>query len=841
MAFSMLNWQIPGEPPTIRRRERTPSRGAARRARLWMETLESRLTPTTSTWSGASSALWSDNGNWSNAPANTNDLAFPTVATNTTNTNDLTTANAFGNFSLTGSGYVIGGSPISLTGSIDSDQATGVNTVNLPITLTTSPTVTVDHATSSLVLGGVIDGTVGLTKTGAGLLDLTQTNTYSGTTTVTAGTLQVDGAQGGSAVTLGTGTTLSGVGTVGAVTSAAANITPGDNGTAGAMTVNGGLTLDASSTASFTLDGPTAGTNYSQLVVSGAINLASANLNLTLGSGFTPTGNQQFTIIHNTGNTPITGTFASLPQGAVTTVSGQPFRISYVGGAGNDVVLTHLLASSISLTTSPNAPVAGQQVTLTATVTPTGGTGTPTGTVQFFNGTTSLGTQTLSGGIAILPTSLLTAGPNVITAKYLGDANFNGITSAPSTVTVSLANTTTTVTSVPNPSGSGQSVTLTATVVANVPSSYTPTGTVTFSDAAGTLGTGTLSVGGTPAADTATLNVSSLPIGANSITATYGGDSSANTSTSNAITQTVTEGTAGVVLIASKLNPVAYEAITLTANVSDLVGGGSPTGNVDFFANDQQIGTATITNGSAVLVTTQLPIGPDVISAIYEGDSKFSAATSNPQDVTVGTLQEQLINQVYLDVLDREPTLPELDTWRTEITLGTPMKTVIRDIVYSREAVTNSVVQTFNTLEGVIPSQAQVVAALSPPNTGYATVNASILGSQHYYEINGATPDSWVTAMYTAVTGTEVPTATQTKLVNALKNGASRYDIALGVIESKAGREGTVDQLFENILNRDPTDSEAAYFARLLGQGIPLRLLTYDLLTSEEFIVNFSG
>jgi trimeric autotransporter adhesin len=799
-----------------------------------METLESRLAPASSVWNGATSALWSDDTNWSTPPATANDLSFPAVGTNTTNTNDLTAVSAFGNFNLTGGGYVIDGNPISLTGSIDSAQNSGANTVNLPITLATSPAVTVDQTAASLVLGGVIGGTVGLTKTGPGTLDLTADNTYTGNTTVSAGKLQVDGAQGGSPVSLGTGTTLLGAGTVGAVTAAAANIAPGDGGP-GILTVNGALTLDTTSTATFALNGTTAGTSYSQLVVSGAIKLGSANLNLILGGGFTPTANEQLTIIHNTGTTAITGTFASLPEGAVTTVSGQSFRISYVGGAGHDVVLTHLLASSITLNTSPAAPVAGQSVTMTATVTAAGGTGTPTGTVQFFNGTASLGTGTLSGNTASLATSSLPAGANNLTAKYLGNANFNAVTSSVATVTVAKTSTTTTVTSVPNPSASGQSVTLTATVTANSPSTYVPTGTVTFSSATGSLGNGTLSAG------KATLNVSNLPIGTSTVTATYSGDSSATGGTAATTTQTVGQGTAGIVLTAAKLNPVAYEAVTLTAKVSALIGGGSPTGTVTFFANDHQVGTATITNGSAVLITTKLPIGADVVSAIYEGDTNFATATSNPLDVTVGTLQEQLINQVYLDVLNRDATLPELDTWRTEITLGTPMKKVIREIVYSREAVFNSAIQAFWDIEGVIPSEAQVIAAVSPPNTGYATVNASILASDHYFTIHGGTVDSWVPAMYLDATGTDIPAETQTRLVDAVNGGASRYDVALGVVGSEPGRVETVSQLFENILTRSPTQSEAGFFAGLLAQGVRRRLITYDLLTSKEFILNFSG
>ena len=69
------------------------------------------------------------------------------------------------------------------------------------------------------------------------------------------------------------------------------------------------------------------------------------------------------------------------------------FSITYKGGTdGQDVVLTSLLATTTTVSPVTDPPVSGQSVTLTATVTPASGTGTPTGTVAFLasiNGTRS--------------------------------------------------------------------------------------------------------------------------------------------------------------------------------------------------------------------------------------------------------------------------------------------------------------------------------------------------------------------------------------------------------------------------------------------------------------------
>ena len=46
------------------------------------------------------------------------------------------------------------------------------------------------------------------------------------------------------------------------------------------------------------------------------------------------------TAISNTAATPIAGTFANLPDGAILTVNGNNFQASYEGGDGNDLTLT---------------------------------------------------------------------------------------------------------------------------------------------------------------------------------------------------------------------------------------------------------------------------------------------------------------------------------------------------------------------------------------------------------------------------------------------------------------------------------------------------------------------
>ena len=102
-------------------------------------------------------------------------------------------------------------------------------------------------------------------------------------------------------------------------------------------------------------------------------------------------------------------------------------------GSSNAVTQTvaaALTATSTTVQASPNPATVGQTVTISATV--TSPSGTPGGSVTFFDGTTAIGSQTLSsGGTASISTSSLAVGIHSITATYAGNSTYAGSTSAP--------------------------------------------------------------------------------------------------------------------------------------------------------------------------------------------------------------------------------------------------------------------------------------------------------------------------------------------------------------------------------------------------------------------------
>jgi len=244
----------------------------------------------------------------------------------------------------------------------NSDTVGAVTLTNGSITGSGAGTLTgtgsnfdVRSGTISAKLGGL----VGLDKTTSGTVTISSDNStggYTGATTVSAGTLIVDGNISTSSLTTVNGTgILSGSGTLGSVTIAATGThSPGNSPgivNTGDYTMAGSLNIEAI--------GNTAGIGgHDQVNVTGVVNL-SGTLNTQFTAGTYVNGNLLFFLL-NDGTDAITGTFNNLAQGAiVTNFGGFDWQISYNANGdslgspsftgGNDVALMAIPEPSSAL------------------------------------------------------------------------------------------------------------------------------------------------------------------------------------------------------------------------------------------------------------------------------------------------------------------------------------------------------------------------------------------------------------------------------------------------------------------------------------------------------------
>lgn len=330
------------------------------------------------------------------------------------------------------------------------------------------------------------------------------------------------------------------------------------------------------------------------------------------------------------------------------------------------------IPTATTLTPSANPSPFGASLTLTATVTSSGGT--PTGNVTFYDNGNPLGTVALSSGSAQLTTSSLTIGIHTLTASYTGGAGYLP-SSAPSvSETINKAASSLALNSSANPAAIGASVTFTATVSGSV---GTPSGSVAFTDGITPLATVALSGG------VATYTTTTLTGGSHTIHATYAGNATYASST-NSLVQVITTGST------ISFDPSLYWKLESGGNVTLTVTrtGGNISGvaTVDYNTADgtaeagdrytTSSGTVTF-NANETSKTFNVPL---LNNGTIEGKQTFQVLLSNANAAVLGQAS------ATVEVMDD-------DTASTDFSFPLDGQ---NDIVWRNETTGDTKVWTFN-------------------------------------------------------------------------------------------------------------------------------------------------
>jgi hypothetical protein len=453
-------------------------------------------------------------------------------------------------------------------------------------------------------------------------------------------------------------------------------------------TVNGSLVLTdnnlnaTSATQTISLTGTAAAANPT---ATQAVSSSSLSVNQT--TSFTP-------VTGSGGTAPLTYSVSpALPAGlsfSSTTgaITGQPTAASStttytvtvtdansLTGTATFQLSVSALAATLGVTAAPASPsTVNTLITFTAQLSGVALTPAhPTGTVTFaVNGSASPDCpdmQVNASGRATCTTNSLHAGSNSITATYSGDINFTVATAGRATQTVNPMDTTTTVGSTPNTSSDwtlDHPVTLTARVVPS-PSgtAYVPySGSVTFTDNAGSITGCSSAVAVNTTTGVATCTAAALIAGSHNIVATYAGDTNYNGSTSSTLPNTVDKAATTTVVASSSTgnHSTVNDSVTFTATVAPnpvpslanelaisgsvafyMDGSGTPISGCSSAPSSYSTSTG---NATATCTTTSLTAAgsPHAIVARYAGDSNYNSSdnSATPMSQTVSALAATL-------------------------------------------------------------------------------------------------------------------------------------------------------------------------------------------------------
>jgi hypothetical protein len=279
----------------------------------------------------------------------------------------------------------------------------------------------------------------------------------------------------------------------------------------------------------------------------------------------------------------------------------------------------------------------GSAVYLRADVSGNSGNGVPTGTVTFLDGGKSISgisALALNSQGNVLPTNptlTFTAGTHSITAGYSGDPSFNASNSPAGSFVITQAQLS--ISPIGLPAFAPIGIPVNMTVQLNgIDCGNPPTGTITFFTGSTQIG----SPQGVQASvnpvncqifDSVTLATSALPLGTNSVTAKYSGDTNYATATSTPSSidiqiPTSTTNSASVTTIQRGSSVTFIAKVTATQSA-----GSGLTGTVQFF-DDGNFDTAVpVSNGMATFTTSSFSVGTNVVEATYNGDNNYGASS----------------------------------------------------------------------------------------------------------------------------------------------------------------------------------------------------------------------
>ncbi|MEI6603733.1 MAG: DUF6288 domain-containing protein [Verrucomicrobiota bacterium] len=403
-------------------------------------------------------------------------------------------------------------------------------------------------SSNNLLLSGPITSAVGtgsIYKAGTAILTLAGPNTYTGTTTVAAGTLAIASTSalghGALAVSSGAKINLNFAGSCQVASLSLGGIAQA-NGSYGSTSSNATYKNDTWFSGSGVLGVGPATTTALTLTGGATPSIVGASLTFTATiSGNAPTGNVSFyagtTLIGSSG---LNGSSqASVSTSSLATGS-YSITAQYAGNATNAASTSAAMPIEVVITTSPPAPPTSLAATAGINTVGLAWTASSNASSYTVKRAATIGGPYIALGNTDSTTYTDGPLPHGITYFYVVSAT-NGIGESTDSGQVSAAvvglASTTSLASSPVTSGSyGAPVTFTATVTASA------TGTVVFSDGVTLLGTATVN------ANQATYTTSSLAVGSHAISASYGGDTTFAPNTSTSLAYTVNKATATVTL-----------------------------------------------------------------------------------------------------------------------------------------------------------------------------------------------------------------------------------------------------------------------------------------------------
>jgi len=464
-------------------------------------------------------------------------------------------------------------------------------------------------------------------------------------------------------------------------------------------------------------------------------------------------------------------------------------------------------STSVTITSSSLSFVPGNAITLTATVADTANSPTiPSGTLSWSDGNAgglfSSTTCTLSAGMCTTSYTPSSSATNSITmtGTYAGDSTHQTSSGTYSVAANTIDSTSVTVTASPSTMTAGEQTAVTVRVADTSNSQSVPTGTITLNDGSG---------GGIFSSITCTLSAGTCNItytGPSTIqnpitlTATYGGDSTHQTSSGTSQLSPSTQDLTSVTITSSSPSFVVGTAITLTATVADT-------------ANSQNVPTGTITwsdgNAGGLFSSTTCTLSAGMCTTSYTPSSSATNSITMTGTYAGDSTHQTSSGTSQLSQSNQDPTSVVITSPQSTISSGgqVTMTATVADTLNSQNVPTGTITWSDGNAGGIFGSSScslssgtcNITYTASSTVQNPITITATYSGdnidqiSSGTSQLSPSTQDA--TSVLVTLSPSTISSGEQVAVTVTVNDTANSQNVPTGTITLNDGSEGgTFDQ-----------------------------------------------
>ena len=201
------------------------------------------------------------------------------------------------------------------------------------------------------------------------------------------------------------------------------------------------------------------------------------------------------------------------------------------------------------------------------------------------------------------------------------------------------------------------------------------------------------------------------------------------------------------------------------------------------------------------------------------------------------------VNSLYTNLLHRTAQPAETAFWMAQLDSGTPAATVTAEFVHSSEYQRNFVLSCYQLFLNRQPSPGEVSGWVGAIANGLSDqqCEAEFLTSAEFFGAHPGGSSTWINAVFEQVLGRPAEPAGLAFWNQALQNGSTYFDVALGIVNSSEAHIRVINDAYHQLLGRSAESFGQAFWSDQVNQGRSPDFVLAGLASSTEYINHYSG